>query len=561
MTKKTKGGVSIKTINGKKYYYYQWYENGKRKSKTITEKEYIEYIEDTNYNVNIVEERKFNDKINVITGSQLSEMIKVVSAYNKRIIFNDLSKYIESPYNGKVLILYGLRRTGKTSLIFQSILNLNDDLSKVAYILVREGATIDKLNVALDELYKQGCKYVYIDEITLIKDFIEGASFLSDVYANVMKIVLSGTDSLGFLIASLNQLYDRCIMVHTSYISYKEFSNVLNINDIDIYIEYGGTMIKEGYNYHDKIAPMFYDQETTLNYIDASIVHNILHSLDCYKDGNNFDRLKELKYTNDLPGIINRIIQDLNHRFLASILNKSFKSTDYGSLKDLMRKNKKSEYLRTFLDKNIDDNEIYKDLMERLNINADKYIIEAETLKELENYLYKLEVISYVDVYDIDNNVKRKRIVFNQPGLRYSLAKGLLETLLNNSKVISLSQKDLELLLATLLNDVKGRMLEDIVLLETKKSCAKLSFQAEFQFGEIDMVIYDRITDTCELYEIKHSNEIHKDQYRHLINEEFITKIEEKYGVISKKIVLYNGKDEIVGNVQYRNVEEYLLKM
>ena len=25
----SKGGVTIKTINNKKYYYYQWYENGK----------------------------------------------------------------------------------------------------------------------------------------------------------------------------------------------------------------------------------------------------------------------------------------------------------------------------------------------------------------------------------------------------------------------------------------------------------------------------------------------------------------------------------------------------
>lgn len=43
MSKKTKGGVTIKLINGEKYYYYQWYENGKKRSKTITEQEYFEY--------------------------------------------------------------------------------------------------------------------------------------------------------------------------------------------------------------------------------------------------------------------------------------------------------------------------------------------------------------------------------------------------------------------------------------------------------------------------------------------------------------------------------------
>ena len=42
-------------------------------------------------------------------------------------------------------------------------------------------------------------KYVFIDEVTLIEDFIEGAALFSDIFAACgMKIVLSGTDSLGF---------------------------------------------------------------------------------------------------------------------------------------------------------------------------------------------------------------------------------------------------------------------------------------------------------------------------------------------------------------------------
>ena len=104
-------------------------------------------------------------------------------------------------------------------------------------------------------------------------------------------------------------------------------------------------------------------------------------------------------------------------------------------------------------------------------------------------------------------------------------------------------------------------MLEDIVLLETKKNNPNLSFQAEFQFGEIDMVIYDKSTDSCKLYEIKHSTEIHKDQYRHLINTEFISKIESKYGNVTNRIVLYKGKNNIVDNIEYMNIEEYLLGM
>ena len=49
---------------------------------------------------------------------------------------------------------------------------------------------------------KQGFRYVFIDEVTLLSDFIEGAALFSDIFASSgMKIVLSGTDSLGFLFA------------------------------------------------------------------------------------------------------------------------------------------------------------------------------------------------------------------------------------------------------------------------------------------------------------------------------------------------------------------------
>ena len=74
-------------------------------------------------------------------------------------------------------------------------------------------------------------------------DFVEGAALFSDVFAaSDMKIVLSSTDSLGFLFAEDEQLYDRCILLHTTFIPYREFERVLDVHGIDEYIRYGGTM-------------------------------------------------------------------------------------------------------------------------------------------------------------------------------------------------------------------------------------------------------------------------------------------------------------------------------
>jgi len=39
-----------------------------------------------------------------------------------------------------------------------------------------------------------------------------------------MKLVLSGTDSLGFAMANRDELYDRSVMIHTSFIPFREYA-------------------------------------------------------------------------------------------------------------------------------------------------------------------------------------------------------------------------------------------------------------------------------------------------------------------------------------------------
>ena len=60
----------------------------------------------------------------------------------------------------------------------------------------------------------------------------------------------------------------------------------------------------------------------------------------------------------------------------------------------------------------------------------------------------------------------------------------------------------------SILKEVRGRMLEEIVLEETVKALPKgmKAFKLEFEVGEFDMVIWDENKLTCELFEIKHSD-------------------------------------------------------
>ena len=105
-------------------------------------------------------------------------------------------------------------------------------------------------------------------------------------------------------------------------------------------------------------------------------------------------------------------------------------------------------------------------------------------------------------------------------------------------------------------------MLEDIVLLETQLAHPKKQvFVLQFPVGEFDMVVFDTEAACCQIFEIKHSEEMVPQQYRHLIDEEKCAQTEHRYGPITGKFVLYRGTNQCVGEVQYRNVEDYLREM
>lgn len=85
--------------------------------------------------------------------------------------------------------------------------------------------------------------------------------------------------------------------------------------------------------------------------------------------------------------------------------------------------------------------------------------------------------------------------------------------------------------------------MEDIVLLETKIANPKKEvLKLQFNIGEFDMVVADPLSLTSEIYKIKHSDKIVKDQYRHLIDEDKLNKTEFRYGKLLKKLLFIEVK-------------------
>lgn len=568
-----KGYISKKTINGKVQHYLQWTENGKKKSKYINitnlesvqkgikerkklEKKLLEYPFE-----NIINESSFLYlNTNVLYGDSLKKFINNVKEYKKRKIYNQLNDYIYSNSN-KVFILYGLRRTGKTTLIKQALLNMKEkDFNYSAFIQINKNDNLSSLNKDIKQLINNGYKYIFIDEVTQMNDFIEGAALFSDIYTESnIKVILSGTDSLGFMIAKNNQLYDRCTLAHTTFIPYKEFEKVLGIKGIDYYIQYGGTMSMSGNHYNESI---FSSKSSTDEYIDSSIANNIQHSLANYQNKSHFRSLYELYNNSELTNAINRIIEDMNHNFTIDVITKQFISNDL-SISSKNLRNDRNEP-NDILD-NIDINKVTTNIKKALEIiDKNKQITKITTdhITEIEEYLELLELIYKVDVNFLPVKNSTKKTIFSQPGLRYCQANALINSLMKDKLFSSIDAKQRTYISKRILNEIKGRMMEDIVLLETSLSKKELNvFKLQFNVGEYDMVIVNEKDATVEIYEIKHSSSKNDKQIRFLKNEKLLKETEFRYGKIISKNVIYSGETSKYKGINYINVEEYLLNI
>lgn len=463
-------------------------------------------------------------RTNVLYGETLTDFVLPVQHLQKRECFQQLEEYIYNDRTERVLILYGLRRTGKTTMLRQLIAEMGVAIrSKTAFIQISGGNNLAELKNDLDLLYSRGYRYLIIDEVTLLEDFIEGAALFSDIYvARGMRIILSGTDSLGFSLSAAQELYDRCYLLHTTHVPYREFERVVGVPDIDAYIHYGGTMCSDASPYHSAASADAY--------VNSAVARNIQHSLQHYQQGSHFRHLLELYEADELTSAINRVVADINHRFAVSVLTRDFKSGDLANTAN------KPEMTVT-----ITDTHVY----------------------EIKEYLQLLDLTVDVDVVYLPNlSDSTTRTILTHPGLRYAQAQALVLALMRDEAYQSLPLDERNRVSQRILSDVVGRILEEIVLLETKKALPSCEvFTLCFARGEFDMVVFDPVAGSCSIYEVKHSKEAAPQQYAHLIDSEKCIATEHRYGKITGRFVLYRGSTCTVNGIQYINVEEYLRRL
>lgn len=145
--------------------------------------------------------------------------------------------------------------------------------------------------------------------------------------------------------------------------------------------------------------------------------------------------------------------------------------------------------------------------------------------------------------------------------MRYCQAQALVYSLMKDETFMKLDITTRTAVSERILEEIRGRMLEDILLLESKLALGKQYEVCKFRFtdGEYDMVIRDSSSNTCAAYEIKHSREYVREQARHLLKEDMLDLTEHRFGELVGRYVLYLGEEiDTEDGIAYRNAEQFL---
>ena len=220
----------------------------------------------------------------------------------------------------------------------------------------------------------------------------------------------------------------------------------------------------------------------------------------------------------------------INHRFTKEVLTRTFSSHDLSlSARNLLHDRENPVDLYQTIDKEAVTDTL-KTMLDILDKEEQEIEIDETHAIQIKEYLAMLDLLMEVDLQYLPHVNRHDRItVITQPGLRYAQATALVNSMLLDEQFSTLSAVERSRILERILSEIKGRMMEDIVLLETKLvNPDKEVFQLQFAVGEFDMVVADPKALTCEIFEIKYSKEIVPAQYRHLTDKEKCAFIAEK---------------------------------
>ncbi len=143
----------------------------------------------------------------------LEELFKDKNQSFKREIYPQLNK-------SNIIILFGLRGTGKTTLLAQKYLEVKGDrLALHGEHLNMAGYTIKDLISIQKHFFREG--YLFIDEITKLKNWDEELKVFSDMYPKI-RIIVTGSSAVN-LQEARRTLARRAVFINLKPLTFNEF--------------------------------------------------------------------------------------------------------------------------------------------------------------------------------------------------------------------------------------------------------------------------------------------------------------------------------------------------
>ncbi len=155
----------------------------------------------------------------------------------KRPLLHELIKYLD---DRQILVIYGLRRTGKTTIMYQIIdylLKNNINRNNILYF------SFDYTNIELKDIMEDYEKYIlkkpikmennkiyiFLDEIQKLNDWENKIKIYYDLYKNI-KFIISGSASINIERNSNESLAGRMYDFILKPLTFKEYLALKNIN-------------------------------------------------------------------------------------------------------------------------------------------------------------------------------------------------------------------------------------------------------------------------------------------------------------------------------------------
>lgn len=449
-------------------------------------------------------------------GDSLLDLIERGNTVNRRNCFDEVKAFLDNTDITKqnILSLYGVRRTGKTFLMYQAVQYLCDkgvSLDKIAFITISpdktEALELMQYIETLVKVYK--IKYVFIDEITYVKDELSSASKLSDNYFKV-KFVLAGTNSAGFLPLFRQYLYDRTLRVSTSYISYNEYIKLVGKCSVLEYIKQGGTLQTDTVYTNTHKTYLEQRAEVGKEYINTAIIQNLFGTIRQSDYFSSEYPLLSNMYYNDmatLKTLLFKWLEKYSEPLSLKILNKAIASSDIGAAISNLAHNSADADLAGFKTELNSCLQEYLDIRDFNRSDVGNYA-NSSFIGEFKNFLSNIDCLV--------ENVDMEKEFLIPIGLRYGLVCETLSSIADKYKDIAqrygvlLSWDDFA---KKLTETAEGILLENVVYLELTMNNVPFYKYRVNDEAEIDFVVGDK------LFEIKRKKEPIPADCRWLVSE------------------------------------------